>query len=260
MPISKFQLLGNWDKDARKYGYSKKDVGILTNAKAVEKIHRKWNNTKDEFDLYFVKSAIAYKQKIQDVGEVKSDWIKEKLGIDIPPNEESITLVFTNNVGEDRIPMTAWTIAHRLGHAIRKDKIFQSYFLKQVEKDFKELAYHLFPNDDPYKPAITPYEIAMNVGTMNSIRTNNLRNFYEFVFELLAQYITTGKIVFKPLTKNILLQKRFAWGRPNDKTKYSSISNADLIELNYTLKNMERTYEMNLDSIFGGLYGKIFIM
>jgi hypothetical protein len=41
MPITNFNLVGQWGKDAKRaYGFSKKDTGILENPKAVEKIHK----------------------------------------------------------------------------------------------------------------------------------------------------------------------------------------------------------------------------
>ena len=129
MPITQFQLKGSWDPEAkRKYGYSPQDIGILTNQKAVQKIHKSWSNSKNDFEFYFLRSFKASKHI--EVGQVTPEWVKENLEVEIEPNPENITVIFTQNTGTEKIHMTAWALAHRLGHAIRKVKEFEIYFTK----------------------------------------------------------------------------------------------------------------------------------
>ena len=59
MPITNFGLVGKWDNNKGGSGWTKKDVGLLTNPGAVDKIYRKWSNTKENFDFYFVKQRGA---------------------------------------------------------------------------------------------------------------------------------------------------------------------------------------------------------
>lgn len=264
MPIKGFNLVGQWGPTAkRKYGYNQQDTGVLENPKAVKKIHKSWNNSKYDFDFYFLRTYKASKHI--EVGQVNLDWIKNNLEINLKPKPDHITIIFTNNRGDEKIPMTSWAIAHRLGHAIRKEKIFEDYFSKQVERDFKEILKYVYNLDA--QSSTTPYNLNemykkalfSAVGKMRSARENNLRTSSEFIYELVAQYIITGKIEFNDLPKNLILEKRMAWGKPNYRTK--NIVDEDMYqEYNAQLHNNSHIYEHYLDNVFGALVNKIFVM
>ena len=51
-----------------------------------------------------------------------------------------------------------------------------------------------------------------------------------------------------------------AWGRPNDISIRSKISEEELIEWNEMLDGHAQKYEYYLDTIFDGLVGRIFVM
>lgn len=269
MPISKFQLLGQWGPEAkRKYGYGAQDTGILENPKAVEKIHRHWQNSKHNFDFYFLRSYSGMKHV--EVGAVESEWVKNNLGINIEPKEDSITVIFTNNTGTEKIAMTAWALAHRLGHAIKRDSVFEKYFSKEIERDFFEIlkyVYEINPSsyDNNYTHAgLVDTDKAMkslfsSIGKMKSARENKLVSRYEFVYELVAQYIITGKITFNDLPKSLILTRQMAWGKPNYRTK-NYTDETTYIEYNEMLHNNALKYEHYLDTVFNGLEGKIFVM
>lgn len=271
MPISKFQLIGKWGAESKKrYGYSDKDTGILENPKSVKKIHKHWSNSKHDFDLYFLRSYEGMKHV--EVGEVSSEWVQENLKIDILPKKDNITIIFTNNRGTEKIPLTAWALAHRLGHAIKKDSVFEKYFSKEIEKDFFEILKYVYGiNPSSYSDmknythqGFLDTEKAMKslfsaTGKMKSARENKLVNRYEFVYELVAQYITTGKILFNNLPKSLVLSRRMAWGKPNYRVRNATDEIA-YKEYNETLHNNALKYEYYLDTVFNGLVGKIFVM
>lgn len=264
MPITNFQLVGQWDNTKRKYGYGKSDAGILTNQKAVDKIHKAWSNSKQNYSIYFVKSPQAYKHS--EVGEVTSEWIKANIGIDIPADPRSITVVFTNNIGDQKVPMTAWIMAHRFGHVVNRVALFQQYFVKEMLYDLKQIlqsVYGVQGNDGLQYGMVmrnkdNPYLALVNaLGTMRSVRTNNLRNFDEFYFEVLAQYLTTGKITFNKLPPRLTLSTRYAWGNPTSKSMAAQDA-PDAYDDH--IEGLAEKYEANLDTILGGLVGKIFLM
>mgnify|MGYP000019279730 CR=1 FL=1 len=278
MPISKFQLQGQWGPNAKRaYGYNRQDIGILQNQNAVDKIHKSWANSKNNFDFYFLRSKDAYRQV--EVGEVTPEWVKEKLKVDIQPTEDHITVIFTNNTGDEKIPMTAWMMAHRLGHAIRRDTIFDQYFSQEIQKDFKQLLEKIYGIKSPTGYSSFGYGdgqyqrqrqiqlssenglkgLAQAVGTMRSARQGNLRNFNEFAYELVAQYIITGKIKFNPLPPSFVTKKQMAWGRPNDQMARAT-PHEDLEEWNEQLQGYADKYEHYLDSVFMGLEGKMYVM
>jgi hypothetical protein len=269
MPVSKFQLTGQWGPEAkRNYGYSRIDQEILQNTKAVEKIHKHWSNSKNNFDLYFLRSYAGMKHV--EVGEVKPLWVLNNLGLSIEPNEDAITVIFTNNTGAEKIFITAWTLAHRLGHAIRRDNVFEKYFRNEINKDFEEIlkyAYGLDINNKDFyyqNDYFSKYEkhmkaIFLAVGKMKSVRENILRNSNEFIYELVAQYIITGKITFNDLPKSLILSRQMVYGRPNYRTKNYTDETA-FNEYNEMLHNNALKYENYLDTVFNGLEGKIFVM
>ncbi len=257
MPITNFNLVGKWGQNDKKYGYNAQDIGILTNPKAVDKIHRKWSNSRENFELYFLRETGA--AKYRETGEVSREWVKQNLNMDLPPENDTITIIFTNNQGADKVPLTSWTMAHRIAHAVRKDNTFEAYFTKEIRNDFRFIINELWPTNSTQAEPVTDYHLAMNVGGMKSVRENNLRNFDEFMYELVAQYLTTQKgIQFKPLDRHIITQQRFAWGRPNHKYKY--VDPNKLENANDELKGLADKYTHYLDTIFGGLINRIFVM
>ena len=273
MPITNFNLVGQWSPDAkRNYGYSKQDIGILGSEKAVEKIHKKWSNTRFDFDFYFIRSPKAY--KYQEVGKVSQQWVKDNLGIDITPIDDHITILFTNNQGAEKIPMTAWTIAHRLGHAIRREKIFEEYVNAPMDKKFLNILKNVYGvnKSDSYSYggyrnyiSTSAYEgelkaFANAIGTMNSARSRNLRNYNEFHFEVVAQWIITGNIKFNPLPRKILFKNTKAWGRDNPQYLWARVKDEEFQEYNEELQNFTDELEYNIDSIFGSILNDIFVM
>lgn len=267
MPITNMQFQGQWGPKAKRgYGYNWQDLGILENPNAVDKIIRKWDNSKHDFEVIFARSPQARKQV--EIGEVSKDWVKEKLGFDLEPKKNTITIIFTNNTGTEKIPMTAWAIAHRLGHAIRRNKIFEEYMFREIIKDFKQLLEDVYGVKHPKNMYgfLSPQEekdlrqLAHAVGTMSSTRNKKLVNFYEFIYELLAQYITTGKITFKPLPESFIRRKRFSWGRENNDTARTKHNTEDHEDYNHYLQGLADKYEQYLDSIFASITDKIFVM
>jgi hypothetical protein len=137
MPIVQLNKIGDWNKGSKKYGYSDKDIGIIGNENATAKIIKKWNNTKQDYILYFVKLPKVH--TFTEVGEVSEEWVKKNLNLDIKPTENAITIIFTNNKGTEKVPLTSWIIAHRLGHAIRKIKEFSLYYTDKILREFKKI-------------------------------------------------------------------------------------------------------------------------
>jgi len=273
MSIKNFELLGKWGPEAkRQYGYSKQDVGILENPKGKEKILKKWSNSKQDFNLYFVRSFEA--QKFRELGERSSEWIKENIGIDIQPDPHAITIVFTQNTGTEKIPMTAWAIAHRVSHAIKLDSTFMNYFTKRIEKELKYLissiyglsfsqSYWLSSEEDQKKEEEDQKKLlgfVYKIGIMKSAREENLVTFGEFIHELVAQYIITGKIRFNSIPKSFIIQKRFVYGNPNNNMASHNLEDSELEEYNDSLYYFGEELEHNLDTIFNGLEDKIFVM
>lgn len=260
MPITALHTKGDWGPKSKRYKYSPVDIGILSSPKGREKIIKKWSNSKNEFEMYFLKSYKA--SKFVEEGEVSSDWVKQNLEEDIEAKNDVITVIFTNNVADEKVPMDYWTIAHRFGHAIERNKTFNIYMRKEISKDFKEILEYVYGIKENFDWKLNEkYNKAIftAVGKMGSTRNNKLRNSNEFAHELVAQYIITGKIEFNDLPKNLIVDRKMAWGRPNYKT-IRVVDDVAYTEYNEMIKSHAVKYEYNLDSIFSGLEGKIFVM
>jgi len=260
VPISGFDLEGPaWEKPgAPKHNYTAKDIGILTSPKGVEKIKKKWEKVPQNFDLYFLRAPGAGRHV--EEGEVDEKFLKGELNLNIPINRSNITVIYTNNLGTEKMPMNAWTIAHRFGHAVRQLKPYQ-YYMREVEKDFNHLLSMVYGQQSKSQYQVYDRKadndkkhLAHALGTMGSARKKALVNFGEFNHELLAQYITQGNIKFNKLPR--MVPTRYAWGNP-----IGMYARQEDREMNDEyVEYMAEKYESDIDMILNHCVGKIFVM
>lgn len=266
MPITNMTFQGSWGPKATSgYGYNWQDLGILENPNATEKIMKKWSNTKENFEVHFVRSEKA--QKHRQVGEVSKEWVKEELDFDVQPQPDTITVIFTQNESNEKVPMTAWTLAHRVGHAIFYNKEFYREFGEKIEKDFLTLLDKVYgvPSrigrgmgyqlEYRLEDMLLLGKFVQEIGTMSSARNKRVGDFGEFLFELVAQYITTGKIKFKSLPRTFTMPEN-GFGEQNAKVK---INDEKFEKYNKRLENYAKILEKRLDKIFSSLRNKIFV-
>lgn len=243
-PIDSFQLLGNWNTKSPKYGYDKKDIGILTNPKAVEKIKKIWSSNETRFNLYFLRQKGASKIR---PGYHTSEDLKA-YGIDIQPEEGKVSVIYTGNQGGDRMPMTAWIIAHRLAHSLFNTKIFDDYFRKPIQRELTEIIFDQYNSND-YLIDKKIFALAKAISTFKSARDNKLINFNEFLNELVAQWIVTNKIIFNPLPKTLVF---YSFGKNFIRLKPSEHND-------FVIQRLQNDLELYLDSIFSYLEEKIVV-
>lgn len=249
MPITHFELIGNWDKGPQ-YKWNYQDVACLTKGK--DKIIRLFDKTPHNFNFYFVKNKFA--QHYLQYGRVNEEWVKENLKCTINQDNNALTVIFTNNIAFGKIPMTAWTMVHRLGHLL-----YNYNWISTVQNTIQkmvETVYNLEHADrKKTDKAITAF--VHSIGTMKSARDGNIRIHYEFPYELMAQYILS-KVKFNQIPHVLKLDNRKAWGRPNPTLRYA---NKELLDqCNDTLKYYEGLYESDIEITLGALLGKILVM
>lgn len=275
MPIKAMNFLPpeNWPeinggKKKPGWGYNKADRGILTNEPGRAKIIKKWSNTKTEFVFYFVRSEEAAKHL--NVGEVTSEWIQKNLNVTVEPKEETVQVIFTQNTGGEKIPMTAWMIAHRMGHAIRRTRGWQeftgtlqqelAYLMKDVYAKSIQRSSSRDSNGDISYSINEPQSrramlhLARNIGTMKSARNSSLFSYDEFEYELLAQYLITGEITFNSLKQTLV---KGAFGRPGI---FAHVKPEELEEYSDSLQSIARGAEYHLDWAVTAMEGKLFVM
>lgn len=264
-PIEDMNFIGNWDKNS---SYREKDRKLLTNPKAQSKIIHKWEKTIVPFNIYFVNSPEA--NRFTEIGPVTETWLETNMPqtySQIKINDDAVNIIYNNNKGSPKAPMTAWIMAHRFGHTMfprgendswwRGDwRVVESFtharnIILQTVSELLEEAYGItgipdseinFDNNGGRRgkedKILTGF--FKEIGTMRSARTRELANELEFTLELLSQYMITGKINFKPIPN------RFRYSRmTTDSYKYGYSTVASYRPTYAVLKNPEKIEEYN---------------
>lgn len=293
MPIQ-INKVGNWGDKARPYGYKKDDIGIMKSDKGIEKITRKWSKVPQNFNTYVCRSSQCFKHI--EVGEVNADFVQNQLGLKIVDNPtkpdeikiepESINYIVTNNRGAERVMLNYWTLAHRFGHAVSAGgrnsrgsleyQVFEREFWEGVQQ-LLEGAYGMRVNikngivQDRNARTIIK-KLLHAIGTMGSARKEQLREYFEFPHELMAQYIIEQRIRFNPLPNHLQYFKTpergsnggyGRYGEPEKRGGYMSNMHAktsDLEDWNEYLTEMANLTENNLDRVLHSCVGKIYVM
>ena len=266
-PLGTYTAIGGFDKGA---SYKDpRDRAALNHPVTIQKVKDMLKNTSVDFDFYFVNKPGL--RKFSEKGKVPYDFIvkpyPEGLGLNpnqIEINNNNITVFFVGNTAADKIPMTAWTIIHRVGHVMNRTPQFQDY-TKWLDNEFNELLKIYgkskestrYGNSD-YKKSRT-FDLAKgrlfnHIGTMRSAREGKLsRRYYEFYYELFVQYLKDGKITFNPLTKNLLV----GFGPYGSKTIATT---QNLEEAQEKLDSIANTIPYLIEDVLGANTGDIFVM
>ena len=266
-PLGTYTAIGGFDKGA---SYKDpRDRAALNHPVTIQKVKDMLKSTSVDFDFYFVNKPGL--RKFSEKGKVPYDFIvkpyPEGLGLNpnqIEINNNNITVFFVGNTAADKIPMTAWTIIHRVGHVMNRTPQFQDY-TKWLDNEFDELLKIYgkskestrYGNSD-YKKLRT-FDLAKgglfnHIGTMRSARDGKLsRRYFEFYYELFVQYLKDGKITFNPLTKNLLV----GFGPYGSKTIAST---QNLEEAQEKLDMIANTIPYLIEDVLGANTGDIFVM
>jgi hypothetical protein len=266
-PLGTYTTIGGFEKGA---SYKDpRDRAALNHPVTIQKVKDMLKNTSVDFDFYFVNKPGL--RKFSEKGKVPYDFIvkpyPEGLGLNpnqIEINNNNITVFFVGNTAADKIPMTAWTIIHRVGHVMNRTPQFQDY-TKWLDNEFNELLKIYgkskesgkYGNND-YKKSRT-FDLAKgrlfnHIGTMRSAREGKLsRRYYEFYYELFVQYLKDGKITFNPLTKNLLV----GFGPYGSKTIATT---QNLEEAQEKLDSIANTIPYLIEDVLGANTGDIFVM
>ena len=270
MPIGNAELIGkgwgdfpqnksmnqNWDKGSH-------NILMRSADQRFEKLRNAWSKVSQTFDMYFLKDKGTRSSFLQ--GEVDESYLK-KLGVDIPINRDNITVIFSNNLGGDRVPMTPWVVGHRFGHGVFQLDTFQR-FVQHVERDFREILETVYGREK--QGGVYGYDaehdrlmkqIMMSFGTMRSARTKNLSNYREFIFELFGQYIIAGEIKFRSEIPRSLTT-RYAWGNPVSGAS-SKIHNDEpmMDHIKDQMESNAHYYGVECDRILNDCIGRIFVV
>src|SRR6478752_2237420 len=222
--ISDLTHVGDWSKNSS--FRHEQDRKLLTSEKAIKKITQQWAKVNEDFNVYLVNSPEANRHT--EVGEVTPAWLADNMPKTLPfldIKDNAINLIFTNNKGAERVPMTGWIMAHRFGHAVSRfgyssgGRMTRQIYAFQEARDallqasstaLTAYGYGGVPTSDRGHDSYrkldqnnrTMVNFYQTIGTMRSARTGEIRNEFEFLLELLAQYMLTGSIKFNPLQRS----------------------------------------------------------
>ena len=192
-----------------------------------------------------------------ELGRVTPEDVENKLGIkwgkDIPiPDDESITVIFTNNAAAEKVPLTAWTIAHRIGHSFsatfrRNGRQDITYYEKEIDSALSGLLRYGYGIEVKQINLLYSNEYYMrnlkeSIGTFRSARMKKLNRPGEFLYECFAQYLLSkDEITFNPCPEVLTSSNRKAWGR-DVSGKYRLRDADDAVEYLEQLKNALSQY------------------
>jgi hypothetical protein len=219
-PLGDYQMIGDWgDKEKARSFAQKADRQIIQHPATVRRAEKMFGRTDHVLNLYFVNQPGL--RKYSETGVVEPEFIAQAMpkawpeiearGRDGVDHENGINIIFVSNTGFQRMDMTPWIMAHRIGHALAASE--RGFNNKQgAWKDYEDDAAMFFSDilqgvydwDVPAQyifmgggPAVVKF--LEGIGGMRSARKGKLGGrAYEFLYEMFAQYITQGALKFRP--------------------------------------------------------------
>jgi hypothetical protein len=221
-PLGDYQTIGNWgDKEKASSFAQKADRSMIQNPTAIRKAHEKFGRTEHILNLYFVN--LPGLRKYSESGVMEPEQIAQAMpkawpeiearGRDGVDHKNGINVIFVSNTGFKRMPMTPWIMAHRIGHAIQTtNRMAKHSYWNDYEEDASEFFSNLLegvydwsvPRQDIFTGGGEQDKLMAKffegIGGMRSARKGQLGGRpYEFLYEMFAQFVTQGKLTFRPL-------------------------------------------------------------
>lgn len=218
-PIADFSLQGPIDDGRipavrkpfdRGTTFDKTDQKLLMTDKGRNKIVRAFQNTKQTFRVVFQNGEEfdAGSSKTNDnvndyISTLKAGIRDEAHGVRGQPGVITV-LIVGNLSADDKMPMNAWTLAHKIGHSFQDFEASSTQWADQprtglldhiqsIDKLLFSIASEEFPNlRSRYRRFGGPQELVATL-TMKSAREKRLDGF-EIFPELIAQYLLTGSV------------------------------------------------------------------
>ena len=230
MALAKYQTFGDFNKPGSFTGVDKK---LVPHPKNIQKATTFFEQTPYDFRLFF--ANISGLGKYRETGPVSPERIrqifnKEQADEIINGSEYAITVIYVSNVGDRKVMMTPWIMAHRFGHAIqagaRQNRTWNAWteverhFFSQINQILAEY-YGLRRATDSYSYRSINWNVSREysalfnaIGTQRSSRERQINRPYEFMYEMFAQYLKTGTVTLNPLPDRIPYGK-MVFGRPS---------------------------------------------
>jgi hypothetical protein len=227
MALTNLQKIGKWEDRKNRHGYDKASIGILSSPAGLKKLENTFNRIGNwDFNLYFVKLPNAWKEA--ERGLVTPEFVKEHLGLEVgkdfpEPQNDQITVFFTNNAAAEKVPLTPWTIAHRIGHSFaatfrrNNDLNYINRNISNILKNLFEQAYNINTSnsrDLRYSSDYYVRDFFQKIGKFRSARMGKLVRPTEFYHEAFAYWLLhDGELDFNDPPKILQDSNKQAWGK-----------------------------------------------
>ena len=269
-PLADYQPIGDFNKPGPFRATDKKLVTHPVNQLKAAKFFEK---TPYDFRLFF--SNIPGTGKYSEYGKMDPHQLRDIFGDNtdtiLQGSEDAITVVFVGNSGADKVMLTPWMMAHRIGHAVQAgvrggrsnggtwraaedhlfgtiNSIIADYYGKQSVNQFGNKVNNALTKE---------YNALFNaIGTQRSSRQGQISRPYEFLYELFAQYLGTGAVTLKPLPKQQDYGRK-AWGRSTQSMRLQPGAEEDST---YATEVLGRDMELMFDDVLSSLVGDILVM
>jgi predicted DCC family thiol-disulfide oxidoreductase YuxK len=274
-PVSHYEPIGDFSKPGSfKDPVDKKLVVHPVN---IDKVYKFFQDVSHDFRIFPVN--LPKMMKYRESGEASPEKIKEIFGKDadriLNGHESAITILFLGNFGAERVMLTPWMVAHRLGHAIQASNRqvsktttawgkAEQLFFKSINEILAEF-YGKKSSSGNYGVSHIKWDMSdaysalfNSIGTQRSSRTGQIKRPYEFLHELFAQYLKTGEITFNPLPTSLGYGRK-AWGNP---TKYLNIRReySDKLSRTQELERLAVDLQAAFYDVLDSQVGKILLM
>lgn len=263
MALTNLQKIGKWEDKKNRHGYDKASIGILSSPSGLKKLEDTFNRIGNwDFNLYFVKKPNAWKEA--ERGLVTPEYLKENLGLeagrDYPqPERDQITIFFTNNAAAEKVPLTPWTIAHRIGHAFAatfrqryNDLNYINRNISNILKNLFEQAYNINTSNSRDLRYAQDYYIRdfyQKIGKFRSARMGKLVRPAEFYHEAFAYWLLhDGELDFNDPPEFLQDTNRQAWGK--------STARNYRLEDEYEAQEYLNQFKYALEEMFNIMIGK----
>lgn len=265
-PLKTFQMVGDWSKP--KSFKDPADFKVLQSSNYVSRLNFTFSKTRHDWAIWMVNTELAAdylesRNRRVETGQVRPQWVNQTFGVDWYHDPNAINIVFTNNEGNAKIPMTPWIVAHRIGHAlVTGNAEFKSelvghgiHYLMSLAR-LAEWVYSGFTGTAQYynynTAAPTLMHLINHIGTMASVRNQKLANVGEFIIESFAQHLVEGRISFGKIPKRLILDRA-------DPTTYFNLIGT-IAENQPKFEAIAAEYSQNIEKCLDQLVGKVFVI
>jgi hypothetical protein len=278
-PIQDLDHVGDFSKGSS--FTDKRDRAIITHPASIQNIKRKFGKVSTNINLLFVNTKEG--RNFTEVGKVDESWVKKNLGDQVYNSlqkmnkDNALTVIFTNNKGDQKVPMTPWIMAHRIMHSLARPSMSWTDRTARQYPGYGDVADEIVRFIGAYVvPAYIGYDrrypesyealsrsnrkfqllfkyLFHAIGTFRSARENKLRDWFEVINEIGAQYIITGDVKFNKLPKTI---------GPKGFGREYHLTNDDLMvdQAEEAIESMGSYVKMKMDRLLKEAVGTIVVM